>query len=342
MKTLFSCNIMFLLMFLLLSACGSDSGDDDETACVGGALNSEGECICPYQHELVDGECRYVGSSGSGDYDIPGNGDDDLVDDDSANGDDDTEDTDNTEEIPLREADCPFEAIQNCPLDNKMTTVLNECWCIDKYEAVVIEPDEQATESCDGVIKGAAGDDYGEDFPDDVSLSDDTATPMEACQISSEIPSSYITKAQAAAACANVGKVLCPLEIHDMACWPGTSTSASYCPDGVSEREPTFPYGCDFSSYSQNCVNAATASSKQETSEGACFGVGSIYNLSGNLAEWVADSEAPVGGSYEHSLSVQLSCGHENTVDDGHEDYDDTLGHPNVGFRCCEQFAPKE
>ena len=332
---------LFSVFALFLPACGSDSddGNGDETECVGGTINNEGECVCPFNYELVDGKCHYSGSVTPSDYDSVTPGDPDLTDSDGIE-DSDTEES--VEEDPLREAVCPFDEIEACPLDNKMSTVLGECWCIDKYEATVIEPSEDAIDPCDGEAKGAAEDDYGENFPDDVTPADETATFMEACSFSAQIPSSFVTKAQAETACANVGKVLCPLEIHDMACWPGSSTESSYCPDAESPRDPTFPFGCDFAAYSQNCVNSDYATQKQESTEGACFGIGSIYNLSGNLAEWVADSDNPVGGSYEHSLAAQLSCGHENTAADGHEDYDSTKSYSNVGFRCCEQFTPKQ
>ncbi len=62
-----------------------------------------------------------------------------------------------------------------------------------------------------------------------------------------------------------------------------------------------------------------------------------IFDMSGNLYEWVEDDDGKgvaIGGSFNSNSESQLKCD-ESAVDKGK---DPSKGYPDVGFRCCRDI----
>lgn len=144
-------------------------------------------------------------------------------------------------------------------------------------------------------------------------------------------PWTNITFADAQMACALMHKALCPIEVWQTACM------------GLSPNE--YPYGAEFQD--GVCNGNSPAGGALPTGEraecvsqwegrGGNDAVGLLYDMSGNVKEWVAPpSQSPgdrftMGGSWE-SGPAQLTC-------TGQESYDNTTTSPQIGFRCCSRL----
>ncbi len=125
------------------------------------------------------------------------------------------------------------------------------------------------------------------------------------------MPWADISLADAAAACEAAGKRLCTA-----AEW-GTSCGGS----------AGFLYPYDESTYSAttcNGIDRGVGAAAPTGSHPSCTSPDGIFDLSGNLEEWVSDGQTR-GGSYEDS-SASLTC----TGEEG-----PTAPSAAIGFRCC-------
>ncbi|MEP7051202.1 MAG: SUMF1/EgtB/PvdO family nonheme iron enzyme [Pseudomonadota bacterium] len=202
-------------------------------------------------------------------------------------------------------------------------------YCIDRYEAYVVELDDNGKES--------------EHSP---------YTPVDGLRVRAKVaagvvPQGYISQVQALQACQNAGKRLCTAAEFSLACrgpgntanypYGGTEHRAGKCNEGKGSAVPMIfgqeaVYGAQFMNDPRlNRWAGGLAKTGEYTGSVSPFGV---YDLVGNLHEWGAEV-APNGhgyfrGGYYGDAEIN---GHGcNYVTRAHaavyHDY-------STGFRCC-------
>ena len=206
-------------------------------------------------------------------------------------------------------------------------------YCIDRYEAYVVELDASGNES--------------EHSP---------YTPVDGLRVRAKaaagvVPQGYISQVQALQACQNAGKRLCSAAEFSLACrGPGSSANYPYggtehrrgkCNEGKGSAVPMIfgmqaVYGAEFMNDPRlNQWSGGLAKTGTYAGSVSPFGV---YDLVGNLHEWGAEV-APNGhgffrGGYYGDAEIN---GHGcNYVTKAHaavyHDY-------STGFRCCADAA---
>ena len=145
-------------------------------------------------------------------------------------------------------------------------------------------------------------------------------------------PWSNVTFADAQYACTLAGKVLCPIEVWQTAC------------GSRSMHADRYPYGLDYQEGSCNGNNVAGAPEASGSRE-ACVSVwdgrggndesGLIYDMSGNVEEWVAP---PAGSPAERwTFGGSHASGPDDLTCASRQRQDGTTQAPSIGFRCCSQ-----
>lgn len=130
------------------------------------------------------------------------------------------------------------------------------------------------------------------------------------------VPLSGVPYLEAAALCRKAGKRLCGLEEWRQACTGG--------------RAQSFPYGLRFRPDACNTGRPVEGGAAPTGSFAGCVSPFGVYDMSGNVAEWVDGSGKPTtaGGNWSQSLDRNLSC-HSARY------YEPSIGWESVGFRCC-------
>lgn len=208
-----------------------------------------------------------------------------------------------------------------------MARVLNKTICIDKYEMVI--RDRSAT----GEIKGQGSFDYWYCFYGNLvtTYQCDSVLYKEVPKAYSEagvVPSRWMFWDQADYACRNNGKRLCWSSEWTAACKQASNSTYPYGTD----YQATICNGHDYSSSSDSVLSTGSATYCVNN-----LGDGKVFDLSGNLWEWVKDGSdsSPTrylrGGAY-NSASGNLTC---DVVLPHHwkNDVDGT-----IGARCCDDF----
>ncbi len=170
---------------------------------------------------------------------------------------------------------------QRCPRDSELAGRT----CVDTYEASVWEiPDTQrrlirrvrrgnVTEASliagGATLLGSDADDYGAACPD----SGNGCTDVYAVSIAGVIPSRFITWFQAAAACRNAHKELLPNHV-----WQAAALGT---PDTGGADDDTTTCNTD---HQPSVVSPAPTGSRSD-----CFSDVGVFDMVGNLSEWVAD-----------------------------------------------------
>jgi len=162
--------------------------------------------------------------------------------------------------------------------------------------------------------------------------SPDNPNDLFPANVPGALPWTNVSFAQAQSACQLVNKVLCPIEVWKAAC--------------VSrDNFVTYPYGSDYRAGVCNGNNEAagpqaTASfpeciSQWDPRGGGPAEIGRLFDMSGNVREWVAPPDGSpgdrytMGGSYL-SPPERLTC---STL----EDQGNGTGAADIGFRCCSR-----
>jgi hypothetical protein len=209
--------------------------------------------------------------------------------------------------------------------------ILIEAFCIDRWEAHVVELD-------------AVG----------VAHPHSPFEPVEGLEVRAEtapgvFPQGYISKQQAARACANARKRLCSSREFVRACrgsagesaypYGGSKRLQGYCNEGKGSSMPLFfganPAMWSTSDFNDGRLNRASGRLAMTGSFPGCASPDGVMDAVGNLHEWVADLAAANGhaqmrgGFYGDAEENGHGCQYVTTAHGpAYHDY-------STGFRCC-------
>ena len=207
--------------------------------------------------------------------------------------------------------------------------VLVSTFCIDRYEAYLVEVDEQGREH-----PHSPYDTIG-------------SLHVRAKVAKGAVPQAYISQVQARAACADAGKRLCKAEEYICACrgpgkndfypYGGMQRRAGNCNEGKGSFV-ALAFGSDFSKLTYEQFNDP----KLDQMPGGLAKAGSfprrespdhVFDLVGNLHEWV-DEESDGhgrfrGGFYGDAENNGPGCTYVTTA------HEPTYHDYSTGFRCC-------
>ena len=205
--------------------------------------------------------------------------------------------------------------------------------CVDRFEAatVLVAPDG-----------GTAPHPY--DQPVDTVGNGLTIAAVVADGIK---PQGYISEVQAAAACANAGKRLCTLPEWLGACqgpngytYPyGNTYMAGACNEGRATNPVNDCFGGGSNVFTYNNMNSSCCDDQPSTvAPGGtftrCVSSWGIYDLHGNLHEWIATQASTGNGIFKGGFFVDAKingagCLYATTAHaQSYHDY-------STGFRCC-------
>ena len=167
-------------------------------------------------------------------------------------------------------------------------------------------------------------------------------TSGAAANADGQVPQGYISGAVAQAACEVAGKRLCTTTEWLRACQGPAGTAYpygdTYDPDACNEGRSAHPVievfgsSATFSSAELNDprLNQLPDSLAPSGDHPACVSAEGVYDLHGNLHEWVADASGVFRGGFYVDASINGSgCGYETTAHSfEYHDY-------STGFRCC-------
>lgn len=202
-------------------------------------------------------------------------------------------------------------------------------YCIDRWEAHVVE------------VRGKQSVAHPPNEPV-------TNLAVKAVTKSGVKPQGYISKNEAEAACKAAGKRLCRNDEWERACrgkvpttFPyGDERKAGYCNDGgrapLHELHPELGDGVYASAQAMNDprINAAPSTVAPTGSFRHCRNAFGVFDMVGNLHEWVADVHDGGrgtfrGGYYQDTHINGDGCSYRTAAHDvSYHDY-------STGFRCC-------
>lgn len=231
-----------------------------------------------------------------------------------------------TEVTPVSDAFHPDASAGPCP----SLMALAGGVCVDRYEAAL---EERLT---DGTWVAASP-----------YLTVGTRT-VRAVAAKGLVPQGYISGTEAAQACAAAGKRLCTSTEWLAACQgPSGSTwpyGASYIPGACNDAYPGHPV-VDFFGTSQGIwdsahmndpgINQQPGTVAKGGAYAQCVTADGLYDLHGNLHEWVADASGIFRGGFYADGSINgPGCLYKTTAHA--PDYHDY----STGFRCCADPTP--
>lgn len=157
-------------------------------------------------------------------------------------------------------------------------------------------------------------------------------------------PQGYISGEVAEAACEAAGKRLCSLDEWMRACggpdgttWPyGNTYDPTACNDTYEGGHPVVDYfGTSDGVWDMEHMNDPGINQQENTvaltgSNPGCVSADGIYDLHGNLHEWISDPDGTFkGGFYADAEINGPGCTYTTTAHElGYHDY-------STGFRCC-------
>jgi hypothetical protein len=182
---------------------------------------------------------------------------------------------------------------------------IDDDYAIDAYESTVF-----AAADCTGERYGHPDDDYPPGFP----AQGDFSVELYACSLPDLYPSSHLSWYRARQACQAQGKRLCTADEYAKAC--------------IGPELFRYPYGGAF--FSGRCNDGWNDEGEKSRSGefAGCESGSGLFDMSGNLGEWVADGDpenpgnALQGGGYYtcRFCTPQGSCYWCDRQDDGDKD----------------------
>jgi len=217
-----------------------------------------------------------------------------------------------------------------CPPD---MASIDDRFCVDRYEASLVEVLSNGEERSFSPYSTVDG------------------QPIRAVSAAHVIPQAYISGTEAGAACARAGKRLCKPAEWQTACMGPQKTTFGY----GNEREPRrcndhgrsamgVLYGMapagDRSFWSMDRMNNPRLNQVEGTlaktaDHEGCTNEYGVYDMVGNLHEWVADPNGTFqGGYYLDTQQNGDGCTYKTKAHEiWYHDY-------STGFRCCADVAP--
>jgi hypothetical protein len=214
--------------------------------------------------------------------------------------------------------------IGGCPAG--MNPIYDRGVCIDRYEAFLVE---------------VLGD--GSLAPWSPYFNPGTHR-VRAVSAPGAVPQGYIDELQAAAACAEAGKRLCTQAEWEYACRGPDNTTYPYgeprqdgaCNDARAVHPAVEYFGTSadwiWSELGHPCLNQLPDSLDPAGANPGCVTPGGVFDLMGNLHEWIDDPEGTFkGGYYVDTRLNGEGCLYTTTAHNiYHWDY-------STGFRCCAE-----
>ncbi|HEU4537710.1 MAG TPA: SUMF1/EgtB/PvdO family nonheme iron enzyme [Polyangiaceae bacterium] len=174
---------------------------------------------------------------------------------------------------------------------------------------------------------------------------DRLAAPYRAVSAPGFVPQGYISGAQAKNACSAAGKRLCSRREHLLACRGPQKTlypyGNEYTPKACNEGRRSHPVAALFGALASPAVlwgkglndprvNQQADSLRPAGETPGCVSAYGVYDLVGNLHEWVDDGRPVFAGGYYVDAELNGSgCTYTTRAHGG--DYHDY----STGFRCC-------
>jgi hypothetical protein len=220
------------------------------------------------------------------------------------------------------DADADTEPTGPCPVD---MSIVSGTFCIDRYE---------------GALEEQVG---GTWIPSSPYETVDGRT-VRAVPANGAVPQGYISGDEADEACENAGKRLCTADEWLEACegpdettWPyGDTHQDGACNDDYPGSHPVVDYfGTSDDVWDSEHMNDPGINQQADTvalggAFSACESAWGVFDLHGNLHEWIADSDGTFrGGFYADAEINGDGCGYTTTAHStSYHDY-------STGFRCC-------
>jgi formylglycine-generating enzyme required for sulfatase activity len=205
-----------------------------------------------------------------------------------------------------------------------------ERFCIDAYEAHVVEIDEEGNERAHSPF-----------------------TPVDGLRVRAKVaagvtPQGYISRVQAKSACEAAGKRLCSAKEYIRACggpkasdwypYGGQWKKAGLCNEGkfggVSRRFGGDPNKWTYQNFNDPRLNQEPDMLAPTGTYKECVSPEGAYDMVGNLHEWIADSDGWghgifMGGYYGDAEKNGHGCLYQTMAHEpAYHDY-------STGFRCC-------
>ncbi len=223
-----------------------------------------------------------------------------------------------------------------CPPD---MASIDDKFCVDKYEASLVELMSDGSESAWPYYQPVEGPTHG---------------ALRAVSEKGVFPQGYISEKQAIEACGRSGKRLCKSAEWKTACkgpepkkfgyanerTPGTcndtgkSPVGTFFPAAVAEGK-----AWTWDKMNDERLNQMAGGLAETGSHEGCTNGYGVYDMVGNLHEWVADPNGTFYGGYYSDVSSVghgEGCGYLTTAHEArYHDY-------STGFRCCADVAGGE
>jgi sulfatase modifying factor 1 len=231
----------------------------------------------------------------------------------------------------LSERDRPLEPNGLCPPD---MASINDRYCVDRYEASLVEMLPNGDERPWSPFRAVRG------------------HAIRAVSEPNVVPQGYISELQAQEACAHSGKRLCKPVEWRQACMGPEPTTYGYgkenepgrCNDsGRSPVVALFGRTADLSDRAQwdsehmndPSLNQLPGTVAPTGSHAGCTNGYGVYDMVGNLHEWVADPGGTFQGGYYQDTHINGDgCTYKTQAHAAwYHDY-------STGFRCCADVAP--
>jgi len=231
----------------------------------------------------------------------------------------------------LSDKDRPLEPNGLCPPD---MASIGDRFCVDKYEASLVEMLDNGDERAWSPYQSVEG------------------HVVRAVSDPGVVPQAYVSEVQAIEACSLSGKRLCRPAEWRKACMGPEPTTYGYGQDNEpgrcndSGRSPVAAlYGAtsdlgDRAQWNWDHMNDPALNQLDNTvaktgSHDRCTNGYGVYDMVGNLHEWVADPNGTFQGGYYQDTHINGDgCSYKTMAHEAaYHDY-------STGFRCCADVAP--